>query len=107
MKAGIQYASWLLVLPILVAALLNYPKLQQSLQQLLPGWTNVAAVPSVTLPQGRLVGKVLDDGTYPHSVEGFLGIPYALPPVGNLRFANPIAMSPSNQTFEATEFGPR
>ncbi|KAL1301422.1 hypothetical protein AAFC00_005678 [Neodothiora populina] len=100
--------SWLLVLPVLVAALLNYPSLQISLQRLLPAWTSLGAVgaPTVALQQGNFVGTVLNDG-YAHSVEGFIGIPYALPPVGELRFANPVPVTPSNQTFQATAFGPR
>lgn len=106
MVSSIRYAWWLLVLPIIAAALLNYPLLQQSLQRLLPEWAGVE-IPSVTLPQGKLVGKVLSNGAYPHAVEGFLGIPYAAPPVGDLRFANPVALTPSNQTFETTEFGPK
>lgn len=106
MKSSVQYTSWLVLLPVLVAALFNYPLLQQSLQRVLPGWTNTNA-PSVILPQGKLVGKLLSKDDYPQAVESFLGVPYALPPVGSLRFANPVPVGPSDETFEASEFGPR
>ena len=102
----IRYASWLLLLPVVLAALFNYPGLQQSLQQYLPGWKS-ASLPEVTLPQGKLIGKILDNDSYPHAVEGFLAVPYVLPPIGDLRFANPVPIGPSNQTFVADTFGPR
>lgn len=97
---------WLLVLPIVVAAIFNYPSVQLSVQKLLTGWTSTTPI-SVTLPQGTLLGKIMDHGPWPNPVEGFLGVPYALPPLGDLRFADPVAVESSNQTFEATEFGPR
>lgn len=104
MGSSIKNAPWLIVLPVLVAALLNYPALQQSLQQ----WIGVAvAGPVVTLPQGKLTGKSMNDGSWPNPVEGFLGIPYALPPVGDLRFANPVPVGNSNEAFDAKKFGPR
>jgi len=106
MNSSLRYASWLVVLPVLVAAFLNYSSIQQSLQRLLPGWTSTVD-PVVVVPQGRLVGKLLDNKSYPHPVEAFLGVPYALPPVGNLRFANPVPINSSNKTVEAAEFGPR
>ncbi|TID25847.1 putative carboxylesterase family protein [Venturia nashicola] len=104
MASSIKFTSWLIVLPVLVAAWLNYPALQQSLQQ----WMGVAvASPVVTLPQGRLTGKYMIGGSWPNPVESFMGIPYALPPVGHLRFANPVPVGNSSKTFEVTEFGPR
>ncbi|KAE9978931.1 hypothetical protein EG327_007192 [Venturia inaequalis] len=104
MASHIKYLSWLIVLPALAAALLNYPALQQSLKQ----WMGVTvAGPVVTLPQGKLIGKHMSEGSWPNPVEAFLGVPYALPPVGNLRFANPVPVGKSSNTFDATEFGPR
>lgn len=104
MGSSIKYVSWLIVLPVLVAALLNYPALQQSLQQ----WMGVAVTgPVVTLSQGKLMGEHMSEGSWPNPVEAFLGIPYALPPVGVLRFANPVPVSNSSKTFDVTEFGPR
>ncbi len=37
----------------------------------------------------------------------FLGIPYGEAPVGELRFAAPVARAPWQGTFDATDFGPR
>ncbi|CZR66959.1 related to triacylglycerol lipase V precursor [Phialocephala subalpina] len=39
-------------------------------------------------------------------VRQFLGIPYAEPPIGNLRFAPPQTKSPSQETLNATTFAP-
>jgi len=39
-------------------------------------------------------------------VESFRGIPFALPPVGDLRFAPPVADNRTLGTFNATNWGP-
>ena len=39
-------------------------------------------------------------------VQAFLGIPFAQPPVGALRWAAPQKMAPWSQVFQATAFGP-
>ncbi|XP_049825157.1 juvenile hormone esterase [Aethina tumida] len=39
------------------------------------------------------------------TVLSFKGIPYAEPPVGNLRFEPPVAKSPWNDTLKATDYG--
>jgi len=46
-------------------------------------------------------------GYYPHStVRAFLGIPYAEPPIGTLRFKPPVPYKPKeDKTLEATRFG--
>lgn len=54
------------------------------------------------LTQGVYHGSRNANGTL-----GFKGIPYALPPVGALRFEQPQAMPPSDRRNEATRFGPQ
>jgi para-nitrobenzyl esterase len=54
----------------------------------------------IELPTGALLGKQVG------STREFLGIPYAEPPVGDLRFAPPRAAKPWNGMRDATAFGP-
>lgn len=62
--------------------------------------------PKVQLPQGTFVGVTLHD-SYPHAVEAFKGIPYALPPVGERRFRPPTKVEKGQETIDASRFGPR
>ncbi|MGW2177538.1 carboxylesterase/lipase family protein [Streptomyces sp. NPDC001732] len=50
---------------------------------------------------GPVRGERRTDGTL-----RFLGIPYAKPPVGTLRFASPVAPDPWTEPLDATEYGP-
>lgn len=59
-----------------------------------------AAIPTVTVESGALAGA--RDGT----VEVFKGIPYALPPVGALRWEPPAAPASWTGTRGASTFGP-
>lgn len=63
--------------------------------------------PSVTIKQGTVIGKFVDDGTFPQPLEGFMGIPYAVPPVGERRFRHAEPVGASNETIEAYYLGPR
>ncbi|KAI6880359.1 alpha/beta-hydrolase [Hortaea werneckii] len=63
--------------------------------------------PTVTIRQGTLKGKVLSSTNHPVPIEAWLGVRYAKPPVGELRFARPVALPPSNEVFDATEWGCR
>lgn len=55
---------------------------------------------------GSLLGKrIIHDGD--EQVDAFLGIPYAKPPIGNLRFSKPQPMDPWEGVRHADKFGPR
>ncbi|XP_046465031.1 esterase E4-like [Neodiprion pinetum] len=57
--------------------------------------------PVVKICQGILRGKIMTTHSN-RSVSAFLGIPYAQPPIGNLRFANPVAAGCWNGIRNAT-----
>ncbi|KAI6908841.1 hypothetical protein D0869_07949 [Hortaea werneckii] len=63
--------------------------------------------PTVTIRQGTLKGKVLSSTNHPVPIEAWLGVRYAKPPVGELRFARPVALPPSDEAFDALEWGYR
>ena len=65
---------------------------------------NDQRAPVVQTEFGAVVGKI---ETVPHSkaVYQYLGIPYAEPPVGELRFAAPTPAKPWSKIMDATEFG--
>ncbi|BGP37499.1 hypothetical protein JCM10450v2_001404 [Rhodotorula kratochvilovae] len=57
------------------------------------------SAPSVSTTRGTWVGSTSS------SIESFKGIPFAEPPVGNLRFAPPVATTKVFGSFDATKFG--
>lgn len=64
-----------------------------------------AGPPQVTLRQGSFTGITLQEDRYNTPVNAFLGIPYAQPPVGNLRLRPPVALNTSSDAFNATAYG--
>ncbi|KAJ5154431.1 Carboxylesterase type B [Penicillium coprophilum] len=61
--------------------------------------------PSVSLMQGHVVGTQLKD-SFPQLVDAFLGVPYALPPVGERRFRPAAKVLSSSDTIDASKYGP-
>lgn len=61
----------------------------------------VAVDPLVKLSQGSLRGTALSSG-----VTQWLGVPYAAAPVGQLRFAAPVAPPQSDDTLDCSQFRP-
>ena len=59
---------------------------------------------TAVLPYGTFVGSLND--TFPLSLR-FLGVPYATPPLGNLRFRAPLALDTTSSTkdiFNVTDY---
>jgi len=56
-------------------------------------------IPSVVLDHGTFIGKRFE------RTNAYLGILYAQPPVGNLRFRQAVAPEPYSGTYNASEFG--
>jgi para-nitrobenzyl esterase len=72
---------------------------------LAPGCVLFAAPPqpTVNLSQGEAAGKWIMDGAQ----KAFLGLPYAAPPIGELRWRPPQPPSPWNGVRDATSFAGR
>jgi len=64
----------------------------------------LASAPVVNLPQGTYRGTVLRD-TFPAPIDAFLGIPYAQPPLGDLRFRAAAPLPLSNESYSAKSYG--
>uniref|UniRef100_A0A8C5N3Q3 Carboxylic ester hydrolase n=1 Tax=Leptobrachium leishanense TaxID=445787 RepID=A0A8C5N3Q3_9ANUR len=62
--------------------------------------------PTVTTKYGKLRGKTSKVLTTDRQVDVFMGIPFAKPPVGELRFAAPEAPVPWGSDRDATKEGP-
>ncbi|KAJ5099886.1 hypothetical protein N7532_006887 [Penicillium argentinense] len=60
--------------------------------------------PTVTLAQGKVIGTRQGE-TAPQAIDAFLGVPYALPPVGDRRFKPAEKVPPSTKSIDATKFG--
>lgn len=63
--------------------------------------------PIVKLTTGSVRGRVATLEESGHSVDQFLGIPYAEPPIEELRFAAPEPVKPWNDLRDATNHGSR
>lgn len=57
--------------------------------------------------RARTAGGALQGATLPGGIHSFKGIPYAAPPVGNLRWREPQPAQPWKNVRPATQFGPR
>lgn len=55
--------------------------------------------PTITTTTGPVRGEILNN------IEVYRGIPYAKPPLGNLRFNDPVPVDPWTKVFDATKLG--
>ena len=62
-----------------------------------------AETPTVKTANGKVHGKLINDG----KVSAYLGIPYAAPPVGKLRWQAPQPVLGWNSVLDATKYGHR
>jgi carboxylesterase type B len=63
------------------------------------------SLPVVSIPDGQLMGKVVS-GYDKKSVFAFLGVPFASPPLNQLRFKRTVPVEPWNRVRRATDFPP-
>ena len=63
----------------------------------------IASPLNVTTAQGKVAGKMMDSG----KVQAFVGLPYAAPPVGQLRWKAPEPPAKWKGVRDATKFGAR
>jgi hypothetical protein len=75
---------------------LNMHSFLRSLSVLVTGLTLVRAAPNVTIPAGTLHGTTCSNGA-----SAFFAIPFAVPPVGSLRWTSPKLYE---QKFPATGY---
>ena len=69
----------------------------------IPAGSRRASSPTVSIKNGTVAG--LHSSTY--NQDFFLGVPYAQPPVNELRFRNPASLNTTfGSTIEATEYAP-
>jgi Carboxylesterase family len=80
----------------LVLPLSKMHSLLRCLSVVATGLALVRATPSVTIPAGTIHGTTCSNGA-----SAFFSIPFAVPPVGSLRWTSPQAY---NQTFPANGF---
>ncbi|GFT40919.1 acetylcholinesterase-1 [Nephila pilipes] len=66
-------------------------------------WVDVFSL-LVQTPTGPILGSTTQVLAIP--VQKFLGIPYARPPIGNLRFAKPVPTDPWTKTYNASSMPP-
>ncbi|MEO7688687.1 MAG: carboxylesterase family protein, partial [Sphingomonas sp.] len=64
-----------------------------------PAAAQSTAAPTATIDSGKLAGKEAGD------MRAFLGIPYAAPPIGDLRWKAPQPVKAWQGTRKATDFG--
>jgi triacylglycerol lipase len=98
--------------PIILLFILQQGYIPFSIQSRVLAWLpddvldKLITRPTVQLRQGIVVGTTLSD-SLPQPVDAFRGIPYALPPTGERRFRRAVAVGSSNDTIDASRFGPR
>ncbi|EIN13236.1 alpha/beta-hydrolase [Punctularia strigosozonata HHB-11173 SS5] len=78
-----------------------------SLQTVLSGLSSLSTLGNSTTPVvvTKSAGTFVGEANTTTSIDAFLGIPFAQPPVGPLRFKAPVAVPATTGTYHATSFG--
>ena len=100
-KRGLLKAAGLVCLAALSALIVFLTPGPYRLRPAVEG-KDVAATEIITVKQGQLRGSVTADG----AVEIFTGVPYAKPPVGDLRWKEPQDPEPWEGILEADHYAP-
>ncbi|XP_069123190.1 cocaine esterase-like isoform X1 [Argopecten irradians] len=74
------------------------------IQSAITALTSCQSFPVVSTPSGPIKGVVVP--TLGMDIVQFRNIPYAKPPVGNLRFEKTLPVEPWTETLDGTSFGP-
>jgi acetylcholinesterase len=94
-----------IALPVIGLALFWSSWLDDWIDPISELWSPIPAdAPKVRIAQGLVIGTVLND-SFPAPVEAFMGLPYALPPVDQLRFRRAVPLLPSDHVFKARKYG--
>ncbi|XP_048211522.1 carboxylesterase 1D-like isoform X1 [Perognathus longimembris pacificus] len=71
-----------------------------------PAWGHQASPPVVNTAQGQVLGKYISLQGFAQPVAVFLGVPFAKPPLGSLRFAPPQPAEPWSFVKNTTSYPP-
>ncbi|XP_052022410.1 carboxylesterase 1C-like isoform X2 [Apodemus sylvaticus] len=71
-----------------------------------PIWGHSSSPPVVDTKQGKVLGKYVSLEGFEKPVAVFLGVPFAKPPLGSLRFAPPEPVEPWSVVKNATSYPP-
>jgi len=98
---------FVLALPVIGIALFYSSWLDDLFEPLSELWNPIPAdAPEVWLAQGIVIGTVLND-SFPAPIEAFMGLPYAQPPIEQLRWNRLVPLEHStDRVFKARKYGP-
>lgn len=94
-----KYLKWLAVTAVIAVGLVGFAACGETSSDDAEKKAEVADPVKITCDNGVMLGQTTD------GVTSFKGVPYAKPPVGDLRWKAPEAPDPSDEEIECYEFG--